>query len=162
MSDPTYQTKNYGKQGGSVFTVDSGGRIEVLSGGTSRVATGGSIQVESGASFNIAAGGSFTGNGVSLTAPVFNIMTLGGTIGKWAFGTQPLTSGVGTIGIPGFTRVFAATANEILGEASGAGSTTTVQIDLTLSGAGSIIFHTSIGTLPAAVGGTVSWMAFGT
>ncbi len=176
MSDPTFQTPIYSRNKGSTQTVDTGGTVSVLSGGSVQLASGavinvasggsvviaGALAVPSGGAINIAAGGSIAGAGVNLTAPVFNIMTVGGTIGKFAFGTQPLTSGVGTIGVPGFTRVFSATANEILGEASGAGTTTTVQIDLSLSGAGSIIFHTSIGTLPAAVGGTVSWMCWGT
>jgi len=182
MSDPTFQTPIYSRNKGSTQTVDTGGSVQVLSGGSIQsagvisVASGGIINVLSGGTLNVLAGGSIQNAGgnsnsgsqvfsgsVSVTGVIgAPAITLGGTIGKWAFGTTSLASAVGTLGIPGFTRVFAATANSILGEASGAGSTTTVQIDLSLAAAGSIIFHTSIGTLPAVVGGTVSWAAFGT
>lgn len=140
-------------QGGSV--------LEVGPSGTALISSGGSMQVASGAVINIAAGGSFIGNGVSIGTPVFNVITLGGTTAKWAFGTVGLTSGVGTIGVPGFTRVLAANANPILGEAPGLGSFTTVMIDLSLSASGSIIFHGGAGTLPYSNNGTVAWMAFG-
>ncbi len=146
-----------------------GSQLTVATSGTIVLHTGGSMQVESGAVIQIAAGGSLVnaggialGAGVTLTNPTINVITLGGTTGKWAFGTVGLTSAVGTIGLPGFTRVLSATGNVIAGEASGAGSTTSVQIDLSLAAAGSIIFHTSIGTLPAVVNGTVAWLAFGT
>lgn len=145
MSDPSYNSKTYRRQGGDVFTVDSGGTLQILAGG--------SIQN---------AGGVSLGAGVSLTNPSITVITLGGTTAKWAFGTVGLTSGVGTIGVPGFTRILSASANPILGEAPGLGSFTTVMVDLSLSGAGSIIFHGGAGTLPYSNNGTVAWMAFGT
>ena len=141
-------------QGGSVLQVASSGTIDVQSGG--------SIQIESGAVIQIAPGGSFIGNGVSIGTPVFTVITLGGTTAKWAFGTVGITSGVGTIGVPGFTRILSASANPVLGEAPGLGSFTTLMVDLSLSGSGSIIFHAGAGTLPYTNNGTVSWMAFGT
>lgn len=132
-------------QGGSVLEVASGGTISILAGG--------SIQN---------AGGQSASNMAITTLTVTNPITLGGTTAKWAFGTVGLTSGVGTIGVPGFTRVLAANANPILGEAPGLGSFTTVMIDLSLAGNGSIIFHGGAGTLPYSNNGTISWMCFGT
>jgi hypothetical protein len=155
------QGPNYGLQGGSTWTISDEG--------TMVVGAGGSIQVESGGVINVAAGGSIVnagglglGAGVSLTNPAINVITLGGTTAKWAFGTVGLTSGVGTIGLPGFTRVLSANANPILGEAPGLGSFTTVMVDLSLAAAGSIIFHAGAGTLPYSNNGTVAWMAYGT
>ena len=154
----SYNTPVRHLQQGSVLEVGPSGTINILAGGSLQNA--GAVSNSGPQTFS----GSVTVSGsLSATGPVGapNI-TLGGTLGKWAFGTTGLTSAVGTIGVPGFTRVYAATANAILGEASGAGSTTSVQVDLSLGGAGSIIFHTSIGTLPAAVNGTISWFAMGT
>ncbi len=156
--------------------LQQGSVLEVAASGTALISSGGSIQVASGGVIQIGAGGSIVNAGansnsgsvtfagsVSVTGVIgAPAITLGGTLAKWAFGTAALTSGVGTIGVPGFTRVLAATSNVVLGEASGAGSTTSVQVDLSLSGAGSIIFHTAIGTLPGNVSGTVVWMALGT
>ncbi len=134
-------------------TSTSGGLTIIASGGTHLYQSGGSLQVASGGNINVAA---ITG----FSAPAG--ISLGGTLAKWAFGTVTLTSGVGTIGLPGFTQVLSATSSVVLGEASGAGSTTSVQTDLSLSGAGSIIFHTAIGTLPGNVTRNIAWIAFGT
>lgn len=152
MSDPSYNTPTYRRQQGSVFTIDSGGTLQILAGGSIQNAGG---QSNSG---SVVFSGSVSVTGV-IGAPA---ITLGGTLAKWAYGTTALTSGVGTIGVPGFTRVLSANANPILGEAPGLGSFTTVMVDLSLAGAGSIIFHAGAGTLPYSNNGTVSWMAFGT
>lgn len=128
------------RQGGTVLEVASGGTINILAGGSIQNAGGQSIA------------------SLSVTNPI----TLGGTTAKWAFGTVGITSGVGTIGVPGFTRILSANANPVLGEAPGLGSFTTVMVDLSLSASGSIIFHAGAGTLPYSNNGTVSWMAFGT
>lgn len=146
------QGPNYGLQGGSVWAVSASGTLTI--------ATGGSINVESGGVINIASGGSLTGNGVSLTAPVFNIITLGGTLGKWAFGTTGFSAGVGTLAT-GLGTVKAFTCNPILGEASGLGSISSFQIDLSLCNSGSVIFRGVAGTLTPNLGGTISWSAFG-
>ncbi len=154
----SYNTPVSHLQGGSVLQVGPSGTLSILAGGSLQNA--GAVSNSGPQVFS----GSVTVSGsLSATGPVgAPLITLGGTTAKWAFGTAALTSGVGTIGVPGFTRVLAATSNVVLGEASGAGSTTSVQIDLSLSGAGSIIFHTAIGTLPGNVSGTVVFMCFGT
>ena len=137
----------------SVHFLQGGSVLELASGGTISISAGGSIQN---------AGGQSVTNLSATTLTVTNPITLGGTVAKWAFGTVGLTSGVGTIGVPGFTRILSASANPILGEAPGLGSFTTVMVDLSLSGSGSIIFHGGAGTLPYTNNGTVAWMAFGT
>lgn len=162
------QGPNYGAQGGSVWTIGasgtlavaSAGSVQVASGGVIAIASGGSVRVASGGAIDIASGGSLTGNGVSLTAPVFNIITLGGTLGKWAFGTTGFTGGVGTLAT-GLGTVKAFTGNPILGEASGLGSISSFQIDLSLANTGSVIFRGVAGTLTPNLGGTISWSAFG-
>lgn len=145
MSDPTFNTPTYHRQNGSVFTIDSGGTLQVLAGGSIQNAGG-----QSAASLAVT------------TLTVTNPITLGGTTAKWAFGTAALASGVGTLGLPGFTRVLSANANAILGEASGNGSATGVHVDLSLSAAGSVIFRALAGTLGYAAGATISWQAYGT
>lgn len=132
-------------QQGSVF--------EVASSGTALISTGGSIQVASGGNINVA-----TATGITFQGGI----SVGGTVAKWAFGTVGITSGVGTIGVPGFTRVLSVNANPILGEAPGLGSFTTIMVDLSLAASGSIIFHAGAGTLPYSNNGTLAWQAFGT
>lgn len=136
MSDPTYNGKTYRKQGGDTFIVDSGGSIQVLSGGVLAVAPGGVISAPSG-------------------------FTIGGTFGRWAFGTVGFASGVGTFAT-GLTRVVSAQIQPVSADPPGLGSFTTSVIDLSLSGAGSVIFRAGVGSLPYAAGGTCAWQAFGT
>ena len=116
--------------------------------------------LQGGSVLNIGAGGSLVTTSAAQVA--LGNITLGGTVGKWSFGTATLTSGVGTLGFAGFTRVLGATANIILGEASGNGSATGVHVDLTLSGAGSVIFRALAGTLGYAANQVISYHAFGT
>lgn len=148
----TYNVPVRSLQGGSVE--------ETAASGTQLISAGGSIQVASGGIISIASGGSLVvASGASFNAP--GGITSGGTFGRFAFGTVGLTAGLGTIAT-GLTRVISATGNAVLITPSGNGSTTSVQVDLSLSGAGSVIFRSSIGTLPAAVDGTISWAAWGT
>lgn len=131
--------------------------IQILQGGSV-------LQVASGGTINILAGGSIqNAGGVSLSGNVSaSSLTLGGTLGKWSFGTVGLTSGIGTVAT-GLTRVLSANANTILGENQSNGSAAFVLIDLSLSGAGSVIYRLgSVGGALWASGGTISWQAFGT
>lgn len=143
-----------------VRILQQGSVLEVGPSGTVSILAGGSIQNAGGQSFSgsVTFSGSLSVTGV-LAAPA---ITLGGTIGKWAFGTATLTSGVGTLGFPGFTRVYAANANVILGEASGLGSPTSVHTDYTLAGAGSIIFRAVAGTIGYAANVNIGYNALGT
>lgn len=138
-----------------------GSTQEVASSGTLSIKSGGSINVESGGVINVASGGSITGNGVNLTAPVFNTMTLGGTVFRAAYGTVGLTTGLGTIAT-GLTRVFAASASGILGEAPSIGSVHWVLMDYSLAASGSIILRAGSANGQFGANATVSWMAMGT
>ncbi len=142
-----------GGQINNAGTIAGAGLTEVQSGGTLLVSSGGSVQVPSGGVIRAAAA-------TGLSAPAGMLMN--GTVGKWAFGTATLTSGVGTLGIVGFTRVMSVNANVILGEASGLGSPTSVHTDYTLSGAGSIILRAVAGTIGYGANVNVGYQAFGT
>jgi hypothetical protein len=127
-------------QGGSVLEVGPSGTINILSGGSI-----------------VNAGGQANSGNVSAAT-----LTLGGTLGKWSFGTVGVASGVGTFAT-GLTRVISATANPLLGEAQGAGSAVFVVLDLSLAGAGSVIARLgSVGGALWAAGGTLTYSAFGT
>lgn len=111
-----------------------------------QVASSGTISVQSGASLVLDAGAVFSA---------------GGTVTRWAFGTAAITSGVGTVAT-GLSRVVSANANPVLGEAQSAGSVAFVYTDLSLSGAGSVIFRLgSVGGALWAANGTIGWQAFG-
>lgn len=155
------------------ITIPSGGTLTVAAGGSiqqagaqhvtglTNIASGGSINVASGGSIQIPSGGQLRAAAATgISAPAGILMN--GTAMKWAMGTATLTSGVGTLGIVGFTRVLAATANNILGEASGNGSATSVHVDLSLSGAGSVIFRAIAGTLGYGGNQVISYQAIGT
>lgn len=84
-----------------------------------------------------------------------------GTVGRWSYGTVGLASGVGTIAT-GLTTVVSAWGASVSGVQGGAGSMSSVVVDLSLSGAGSVIFRGLAGTLAfTGNNGTVSWCAFG-
>ncbi len=185
----SYNTPVRHLQGGSVLEVaasgtalvSSGGSIQVASGGIIQIAAGGSIVnggansfsgvqtiasggtllVASGGSIQVASGGQLQAAAATgLSAPAGMLMN--GTVGKWAFGTATLTSGVGTLGIVGFTRVMSVNANVILGEASGLGSPTSVHTDYSLSASGSIILRAVAGTIGYGANINVGYQAFGT
>ncbi len=120
-------------QGGSV--------LEVVAGGTIAAGAAGSVSLPAGVGFA-------------------GTVSMGGTAGRWAFGTTGFSAGVGTVAT-GLSRVVAFTANPILGEASGLGSISSFQIDLSLSASGSVIFRGVAGTLTPNLGGTISWIAMG-
>lgn len=140
--------------------LQSGSTFQVTPSGTILVASGGSIQVASGASIAIASGGSLVvASGAAFSAP--GGLVNGGTLGRWAFGTVGLTSGVGTVAT-GLNRVVSANVQPISADAPGLGSFTTAVVDLSLSAAGSIIIRAGAGTLPYTNNGTAAWLAFGT
>jgi hypothetical protein len=131
-------------QDGSVLQVASGGSIQIQSGGSIQIASGGALNISGAAGLSVSA------------------LSVGGTLGRFAFGSVGLASGVGTVAT-GLTRVISAVGGPVLGEASGLGSYTTTIVDLSLSAAGSVIFRAVAGTLPYTGGAaTVSWQAWGT
>lgn len=152
-------------QGGSTQEVAASGSIVVKSAGSVQVESGGVINVAAGGSFINAGGQAFSGSVVAsgslsvtgvVAAPA---ITLGGTFGRWAFGTVGLTSGVGTI-TTGLNRTIAAGAN--INGRPGLGSLLTVTHDLSLSDTGSVIFWAGTQAGSYTGNATISWWAFGT
>ena len=121
---------------GPNYGLQGGSQWIVDSSGTLTVKSGGVLQLDSGAGFSI-----------------------GGTVFRAAYGTVGLTSGVGTIAT-GLTRAFSAQAVPV--GRPGAGSTLFVAIDLSLSGAGSVIMYAGSANGSFTGDSTVSWSAFGT
>lgn len=104
MSDPTYTTKVYEKQGGAEVVVASGGQITVESGGKIVVQSGGVLEIDTG--------GALDENNVDLTAVVVGVA--GGY--KIARGSASITGA--TLGdiVTGLATVVSVTAT--LGEDS--------------------------------------------
>lgn len=154
-------------QGGSALVVASSGTVDIQSGGSIQVESGGVIQIAAGGSVVNAGAQSLSGSvtvsgSLSVTGPLGapNI-TLGGTQGKWAFGTAGLASGVGTIAT-GLTTVVMAQANVISGVQGGAGSMSSAVYDDSLRASGSVIFRGLAGTLAfTGNNGTIAWFAMG-
>ena len=154
-------------QGGSVVEATSGGTVLISSGGSLQVASGGVINVAAGGSIVNAGGQAFAGSttfsgSVSITGVVgAPAITLGGTAGRWSFGTVGLASGVGTIAT-GMTTVVSAGGWSVSGVQGGAGSMSSVVIDNSLFSTGSVIFRGLAGTLAfTGSNGTVNWFAIG-
>lgn len=151
---------------GGTLLVASGGSIQIASGGAMSNAglktllSGGSFVIASGGSMQVAAGGAINVAGTSgFSAPAG--ITLGGTAGRWAFGTLGLASGVGSVST-GLTTVVSAWANSLSAVQGGAGSMSSAVIDPVNFANGSVIFRGLAGTLAfTGSNGTVSWAAFG-
>jgi hypothetical protein len=95
------------------------------------------------------------------TVNVTGVLLLGGTAGRWAYGTLGLASGVGSVQT-GLTTVVAAWANVLSGVQGGAGSMSSAVIDPANFANGSVIFRGLAGTLAfTGNNGTVAWAAFG-
>lgn len=158
--------------GGSI-QVASGGVLNVASGGSyvnageqavtgrTTIADGGSIQVASGGLINVAAGGS-----VRVPSGGFNAagtVSIGGTVGRWAFGSATLTSGTAHV-FTGLTQVVAAQATPVTGginAGTGAGTATGFQLDLSRAANGTAIFLGVTGTSAFTGAGTITFQAFG-
>jgi hypothetical protein len=142
----SYDTKVRILQGGEVLEVASGGTINVLAGG--------SIQNAGGASYgDLTATGTLTGA----------FLALGGTTGRWAFGTATMTAGGSVFINAGLTTVVAATANALAARAAvnGAGGTYFVQVDPARFANGTVtLLSVANGTVTPG-GGNVAWSAFG-
>lgn len=135
-----------------VRLLQQGSVEQIGASGTLLVSSGGSIQVAAGAALNVA-----DAAGVSFPAGI----TLGGTAGRWAFGTVGLASGVGTIAT-GLTTVVSAGGFSVSGVQGGAGSLSSVVVDNSLFSSGSVIFRGLAGTLAfTGNNGTINWLAFG-
>jgi hypothetical protein len=142
MSDPTFQTKVHGNHGGDRLTIESGGTIDVLAGGSVRYAAGA---------------------GFSADSVVAGTLSLGGTVGRWAFGSATLTSGTVPI-FTGLGTVFAASITPVtagINAGTGAGTATSFQIDLSRATNGTVFALGVTGTVAFTGAGTVTWIAMG-
>ena len=147
----SYNTPVRVLQGGSTLEVGPSGTVSILAGGSI---------VNAGANAN---SGSVTFSGsVSVTGVIgAPSITLGGTAGRWAFGTAGLASGVGTIAT-GLANVVSAGGWSVSGVQGGAGSMSSVVVDNSLFSSGSVIFRGLAGTLAfTGSNGTINWFAIG-
>lgn len=144
MSD--YNTPVRLLQGGAV--------LQVASGGTISISAGGSVQNAGGASFaDVTATGTVTAG----------VLSLGGTVGRWAFGTATMTAGGSVFVNTGLTTVVSAVSNALAARAAvnAAGGTYDVQVDPARFANGSITLLSVAGGTVTPGGGNVSWAAFG-
>lgn len=141
-------------QGGSVFEVASGGTISVLAGGSIQNAGGQSIASLS------ATNGTF--GSIRATDGTFpGTVSIGGTVGKWAFGSATLTSGTAQI-FTGLTQIVGASVHPLgASPGTGAGTATSFQLEASRFANGTIIALGLIGTFNFGGAGTVLWTAFG-
>ena len=137
-----YQTPNYAEQGGTRWVVGSGGTLSILAGG--------SVQNAGGASF---------GAGVTFSGTV----GIGGTFGRWAFGSAALTSGT-VMFYTGLSQVVSVAVTPVtagINAGTGAGTATGFQVDLSRAANGSVFALGVSGTVAFTGAGTVVWQAFG-
>ena len=146
MSDPTFQTSIYGRRNGSVQTVDNNGTIQVLSGGQISIASGGSIVYAAGAV------ASFAGT-----------ISIGGTAGRWAFGSQALAGGSALV-LTGLTQIVSAHASSVGGaggSGTGGGTATAFQVEPSRFSTGTAFFLGVTGSQSYTGAGTLLWYAMG-
>lgn len=137
----SYNTPVYHLQQGSVLVVGASGTILVESGG--------SIQSSGG----IALGGTLT----------VGVLALGGTAGRWAFGTTTMTAGGSAIVNTGLTTILSAVATPITAGTviNGGAGTYAIQQDAARYANGSAIFMSVAGGTVTPGGGTIAWAALG-
>jgi hypothetical protein len=151
MSDPTYNTPIYERQGGAQLNVDSGGTLQVLSGGSIQVASGGRVDVASGGSIQIASGGRLE------VASGGTIQFGASSLGAVAYGSVVLTNGgSATVGVGFPIRGVAPIIVALDGSISG------VAVNTSLYASGSAILYGMSGTLITTIQrGTVGYTVFG-
>ena len=131
-------------QGGTVLEVASGGTISVLAGGSIQNAGGQSIA-------------SLTATNASFAGTV----SIGGTAGRWAFGSTTLDNGTQLI-FTGLSQVVAAFASPLkTSPGTATTSPSSFQIDPARFGNGTIYALGLAGTFNYAGAGTITWSAFG-
>src|SRR5689334_13129552 len=130
-------------QGGSVLEVASGGTVSVLAGGSIQNAGGQSIASLS------ATNGTF--GSMRATDGTFpGTVSIGGTAGRWAFGSAALTNGSALV-FTGLSQIVAAHASP-LGAApgTGAGTPTSFQVEASRFANGTAFFLGLLGTFNSA------------
>ena len=93
------------------------------------------------------------------TLTVTGQLSVGGTAGRWAFGSAALTSGTAMI-YTGLGQLLSAHVTPI-GSGTGAGTATSFQFDWSRAAQGSIFAFGLSGTTAFTGAGTVLWTAFG-
>jgi hypothetical protein len=137
-----------------IRTLQGGSVLQIASGGTLQIDSGGSVQSSGGASYaNVTAIGTLTAG----------MLVLGGTVGKWAYGTATMTAGGSVFVNTGLTTVVSAAANALAARAAvnAAGGTYTVQIDPARFANGSITLLSVAGGTVTPGGGNIAWIALG-
>lgn len=128
-------------QGGSVLEVASGGSISILAGG--------SIQNAGGVAFG-SAGVSFSGT-----------VSIGGTAGRWAFGSATLDTGTALV-YTGLSQIVAVAATPLkTSPGTATTSPSSFQIDPARFANGTFYALGLAGTFNYAGAGTFTWQAFG-
>jgi hypothetical protein len=110
--------------------------------------------LQGGSVLEVVAGGTISVNG--------GVLLLGGTAGRWAFGTAALTSGTALV-YTGLTTVVSANAAAITvgNNGTGAGTATSFQMDYSRAANGTVYFFGVTGTAAFTGAGTFAWQAFG-
>lgn len=136
----------------AVRFLQQGSVLEVASGGTISVLAGGSIQN---------AGGQSVASLSATNASFAGTISIGGTAGRWAFGSATLTNGSALV-FTGLSQVVSAHVHP-LGAAPGtaAGTASSFQIEASRFANGTIYALGLAGTFNFAGAGTVVWTAFG-
>lgn len=135
-----------------------GSTQEVASSGSIVIKSAGSVQVESGGVINVAAGGSIiNAGGQAFTGTI----SIGGTVGRWAFGSAALDTGTALV-YTGLTTIVAVHASPI--KASPGTATTSpssFQIDASRFAQGTFYALGLQGTFNYGGAGTFTWQAHG-
>ena len=146
-------------QGGSVLQVASGGTLNVLAGGSIQNAGGQSSSSSSVTAFT-ATNGTF--GSIRATDGTFaGTISIGGTIGRWAFGSATLDTGTALV-YTGLAQIVAVQAIPI--KASPGTATTapsSFQIDASRFANGTFYALGLAGTFNYAGAGTFTWQALG-
>lgn len=129
----SYNTPNYQAQGGSQWVI------------------GGTLAAAGAASVSLPAGVTFGGT-----------VSIGGTAGRWAFGSAALTSGTVLI-YTGLSQIVSAAITPVTvgNNGTGAGTATSFQVDMSRAANGTVYAFGVTGTFAFTGAGTVLWTAFG-
>lgn len=136
-------------QGGSVLQVAASGTIDAGAAGS--VSLPASVLFTTGTVVQFrATDGTFAGT-----------VSIGGTVGRWAFGSATLTNGTSLI-FTGLSQVVSAHVNAVgAAPGTGAGTAASFQIEASRFANGTIYALGLIGTFSFTGAGTVLWSAFG-
>lgn len=143
------QGPNYGLQGGSVWVVGASGTLDA--------GAAGSVSMPASVMFTNGTVASFRANDGTFVGTI----TIGGTVGRWAFGSAALDTGTALV-YTGLTTIVSVSATPLK---TSPGTATTApssfQIDPSRFANGTFYALGLAGTFNYAGGGTLTWQAFG-